>query len=145
MCPSAPNWRKPWRSRNSGQRSFTFKVRRTVKIPFLKKNKKLSAKVMILFMCSLLTLSTLRKRSEPEAPVSAADKGASQTPAPEIPGFYQLPSSSSQAERLPTLQRVWCLQQGQHGESLVKNTSYSCHLKEGQSQPLVCLVISCAW
>lgn len=53
-----------------------------------------------------LTLFALRKCTESEAPVSAADKGSSQSPALEGPGFYQLPSSTSQAERLPTLQGV---------------------------------------
>ena len=59
-------------------------------------------------MCAFIdfTLSTLRERTEPEAPVSVADKGAFCSPALESPSFYQLPSSSSQAERLPTLQGV---------------------------------------
>lgn len=65
-------------------------------------NDSLSPFVVDLFALCL----TRRKRSEPEAPVSVADKGASQSPALEGPTFHQLPSSSSPAERLLTLQGV---------------------------------------
>lgn len=56
---------------------------------------------VLVFVCL-----TDRKCKEPETPVPVADTGTPHFSAPETAMFYQLPSSSSKAERLPPLQRV---------------------------------------
>lgn len=69
---------------------------------------------LCMYPLTSLTLFTNRKCKEPESPMSTADKGASESPPLESLSFHQLPSSSSQAQRLSLLQRVRCPQQGQY-------------------------------